>query len=188
MRTTKLDKQRRQWQPWTEEPGRLQFTGLLESDTTEWLHFHFSLSCTGEGNGNPLQYSCLENPRDGGAWWAAGYGVAQSRTQLKQHSSSSSKLDKASLVAHLVKNLPDMQETQSQSLGQEDLLEKGMATHSRILGQRSLVGYSPWVKENLLTPHHNDVAWLWQIQFLQLLPLNTEILSGEKISVMFHLP
>ena len=56
---------------------------------TEWLHFHFSLSCIGEGNGNPLQCSCLENPRDGGAWWAAIYGVAQSRTQLKQLSSSS---------------------------------------------------------------------------------------------------
>ena len=54
---------------------------------TEWLHFHFSLSCIGEGNGNPLQYSCLENPRDGGAWWAAVYGVAQNRTRLKQLSS-----------------------------------------------------------------------------------------------------
>ena len=53
------------------------------SDTTERFHFHFSLSCIGEGNGNPLQCSCLENPRDGGAWWAAGYGVAQSWTQLK---------------------------------------------------------------------------------------------------------
>ena len=53
--------------------------GRKESDTTEWLHFHFSLSCTGEGNGNPLQCSCLENPRDGGAWWAAIYGVKQSR-------------------------------------------------------------------------------------------------------------
>ena len=49
-----------------------------ESDTTERLHFHFSLSCIGEGNGNPLQCSCLENPRDRGAWWAAVYGVAQS--------------------------------------------------------------------------------------------------------------
>ena len=54
--------------------------GHKESDTTERLHFPFSLSCIGEGNGNPLQYSCLENPRDGGAWWAAVYGVAQSRT------------------------------------------------------------------------------------------------------------
>ena len=51
---------------------------------TERLHFHFSLSCIEEGNGNPLQCSCLENPRDGGAWWAAVYGVAQSRTRLKQ--------------------------------------------------------------------------------------------------------
>ena len=50
--------------------------GCEESDTTERLHFHFSLSCIGEGNGNPLQCSCLENPRDGGAWWAAIYGVA----------------------------------------------------------------------------------------------------------------
>ena len=73
--------------PWTEEPGRLQSTGSLESDTTEQLPFHFSLSCIGEGNGNPLQCSCLENPRDGEAWWAAVYGVAQSRTRLKRLSS-----------------------------------------------------------------------------------------------------
>ena len=57
---------------------------------TERLHFHFSLSCIGEGNGNPLQCSCLETPRDGGAWWAAVYGVPQSRTRLKRLSSSSS--------------------------------------------------------------------------------------------------
>ena len=63
--------------------------GCQESDTTEWLHFHFSLSRTGEGNGNPLQCSCLENPRDGGAWWATIYGVAQSWTRLKRLSSSS---------------------------------------------------------------------------------------------------
>ena len=55
---------------------------------TEQLHFHFSLSCIGEGNGNPLQSSCLENPRDGEAWWAAVNGVAQSRTRLKRLSSS----------------------------------------------------------------------------------------------------
>ena len=64
--------------------------GVAESDTTERLHFHFSLSCFGEGNGNPLQCSCLENPRDRGACWAAVYGVTQSRTQLTQLSSSSS--------------------------------------------------------------------------------------------------
>ena len=63
---------------------------LEESDTIEQLHFHFSLSCIREGNGNPLQCSCLENPRDGRAWWAAIYGVAQSWTRLKPLSSSSS--------------------------------------------------------------------------------------------------
>ena len=62
--------------------------GLKELDMTERLHFHFSLSCVGEGNGNPLQCSCLENPRHGEAWWAAVYGVAQSRTPLKRLSSS----------------------------------------------------------------------------------------------------
>ena len=61
--------------------------GRTESDMTERLRFHFSLSCTGEGNGNPLQCSCLENPRDGGAWWAAVYGVAQGWTRLKRLSS-----------------------------------------------------------------------------------------------------
>ena len=76
--------------PWMEEPGGLQSMGSLELDTTEWLHFHFSLSCTGGGNGNPLQCSCLENPRDRGAWWATVYGVTQSRTWLKWLSSSSS--------------------------------------------------------------------------------------------------
>ena len=64
--------------------------GFAESDMTEQLHFHFSLSCIGEGNGNPLQGSCLENPRDGGAWWAAIYGVAQGRRRLTRLSSSSS--------------------------------------------------------------------------------------------------
>ena len=64
--------------------------GCYESDTTEWLHFHFSPSCIGEGNGNPLLCSCLENPRDRGAWWSAVYGIAHSRTRLKRLSSSSS--------------------------------------------------------------------------------------------------
>ena len=64
--------------------------GCWELDMTERLHFHSSLSCIGEGNGNPLQCSCLEHPRDGEAWWAAVYGVTQSRTRLKRLSSSSS--------------------------------------------------------------------------------------------------
>ena len=91
---------RRQWQPTPvllpgKSHGRRTLVGChlwgrKESDMTERLPFHFSLSCIGEGRGNPLQCSCLENPRDGGAWWAAVYGVAQSRTRLKRLSSSSS--------------------------------------------------------------------------------------------------
>ena len=78
--------------PWTEEPGRLQSMGSLRvgHDSVTSLYFHFSLSHIGEGNGKPLQCSCLENPRDGGAWWAAVSGVTQSRTRLKRLSSSSS--------------------------------------------------------------------------------------------------
>ena len=91
--------QRRQWHPtpvllpgkshgWRSLVGCSPW-GREESDTTEQLHFHCSLSFTGEENGNPLQCSCLENPRDGGAWWAAVCGVAQSQTRLKRLSSSS---------------------------------------------------------------------------------------------------
>ena len=97
---TQLLSRRRQWQPtpvlllgkshgWRSLVGCSPW-GCWELDMTERLHFHFSLSCTGEGNGKLLQCSCLENPRDGGAWWAAVYGVAQSRTRLKRLSSSSS--------------------------------------------------------------------------------------------------
>ena len=74
--------------PGTEEPVGCSPWAREESDTTEQLHFHFSLSHIGEGNGNPPQCSCLENPREGGAWWAAVYGVPQSRTGLKRLSSS----------------------------------------------------------------------------------------------------
>ena len=91
---------RRQWQPtpvllpgkshgWRSLVGCSPW-GREESDMTERLHFYFSLSCIEEGNGNPLQYSCLKNPRDGRALWAAVYGVSQSQTRLKQLSSSSS--------------------------------------------------------------------------------------------------
>ena len=89
---------RRQWHPtavflpgkshgWRSLVGYSPW-GCEESDTTEQLHFHFSVSCIGEGNGNPLQCSCLENPRDRGAWWAAVSGVTQSWTRLKRLSSS----------------------------------------------------------------------------------------------------
>ena len=73
--------------------------GPEESDTTERLHFDFSLSYIGGGNGNPLQCSCLENPRDGGAWWAAIYGVTQSQTWLKQLSSSKSMVLRSVLIS-----------------------------------------------------------------------------------------
>ena len=82
--------------------------GCKESDTTERLHFHFSLSCIGEGNGTPLQYSCLENPRDGGAWWAAVRGIAKSQTRLSDFT----------FTFHF------------------HALEKEMATHSSVLAWR----------------------------------------------------
>src|SRR5574340_585566 len=109
---------RRKWQPtpvflpresqgWGSLVG-CRLWGRTELDTTERLHFHFSLSCIGEGNGNPLQCSCLENPRDGGAWWAAVYGVARSRTQLSDFT----------FTFHF------------------HALEKEMATHSSVLAWR----------------------------------------------------
>ena len=82
--------------------------GREESDTTERLHFHFSLSCIGEGDGNPLQCSCLENPRDGGAWWAAVYGVSQSRTRLNRLSSSSNSIKTSSDGKASVYNVGDL--------------------------------------------------------------------------------
>ena len=100
MTISNMFRRRRQWHPTTVLlPGKsygwrslvgCSSWGRKESDTTKGLHFDFSLSCTGEENGNPLQCSCLENPRDGGAWWAAVYGVTQSQTRLKRFSSSSS--------------------------------------------------------------------------------------------------
>ena len=87
--------------PWTKEPGRLQSMGSLRVGH-DWAT---SLSCTGEGNGNPLQCSCLENPRDGGTWWTAVCGVAQSRTRLKRLSSSSSSLPTVILEPKKIKSV-----------------------------------------------------------------------------------
>ena len=99
---TRTSFQRRQWHPTLvllpgKSHGQRSLVGCSpwgrkESDTTEWLHFQFSLSCIGEGNGNPFQCSCLENPRDGEPGWAAVYGVAQSRTRLKWLSTYLNKL------------------------------------------------------------------------------------------------
>ena len=113
--------------------------GRYESVTTERLHFHFSFSRNGEGNGNPLQCSCLENPRDGKAWWAAVYGVAQSRTRLKRLSSSSSSSSRALYVL--------VQYTWSLSFKQKE----------RIPGNQSnkelLLLFSPLSCPTLLQPH-----------------------------------
>ena len=115
---------------------------------TEQLYFHFSLSCIGEGNGTPLQCSCLENPRDRGAWWAAVYGVAQSRTRLTRLSSSSSSSRAfmwGSPSGSVGKNPPVIQEAQKmwvRSLGQDDPLEKETAIHSSILARKI-----PWIEE-----------------------------------------
>ena len=96
---------------------------------TEWLHFHFSLWCIGEGNGNPLQCSCLKNPRDGRAWQVAVYGVAQSRTRLKWLSSSSS----SSNMLSARKKINTRYYSNS---------EKAMATHSSFLAWKI-----PWTEE-----------------------------------------
>ena len=122
----------------------------------------FSLSCIGEGNGNPLQCSCLENPMDGVAWWAAVSGVSQSRTQLKQLSSSSYIHAYGAFPSgSVVKILPAMQEpqeTQVWSLSQEDSLEKEMATCSNILAWRI-----PWTEEpdGLYSPWGHRVRHDW---------------------------
>ena len=90
---------------------------------TEGLHFHFSLSCIGEGNGNPLQCSCLENPRDGGAWGAAIYGVPQSQTRLKRLSSKSSSRINSLIVLALVVSAPNPK-AQGLISGQEQRFHK----------------------------------------------------------------
>ena len=102
--------------------------GHQELDTTEQLPFHFSLSCIGEGNGNPLQCSCLENPRDRGAWWASVYRVAQSLkspTRLKRLSSSSS------IIIYMIIRRRQWHPTSIHLPGKSH-------------GWRSLVGCSPW--------------------------------------------
>ena len=136
-----MQERRRQWRPTPvllpgKSHGQRNLVGCCLWGRMEWTQlsgftFTFHFSCIGEGNGNPFQCSCLENPREDGAWWAATYGVAQSRTRLKRLSSSI------------------MRETQMWSLGLEDPLEKEWQPTPVFLsgkshGWRSLVGYSPW--------------------------------------------
>ena len=90
--------------------------GRKEPGTTERLHFYFSLSCIGERNGNPLQCSCLENPRDRGAWWAAIYGVAQSRTRLKWRSSSSSSIYGSVQFSSVAQSCPTLCDPMNRSM------------------------------------------------------------------------
>ena len=113
--------------------------GYKELDTTERLHFHFSFSCIGEGNGNPLQCSCLENPRDGRAWWAAIYGVTQSQTRLKRLSSSSSRSSSEPLP-HLC--FCELMAAVEKAVAPTPVLSPGKSH-----GRRSLVGCSPWGRE-----------------------------------------
>ena len=106
--------------PWMEKPSRLQSMGLRRVGRN-WAT-SLSLSCIGEGNGNPLQYSCLENPRDGGAWWAAVYGIAQSQTRLKRLSSSSSILGRRnSLCKGWGRSMPGKI---NQEVGREDVIRE----------------------------------------------------------------
>ena len=130
--------------------------GCEESDTTERLHFHFSLSCIGEGNGNPLQCSCLENPRESRAWWAAVSGVTQSWTWLKWLSSSSG----LKYFSHLMRRADSLEKTLM--LGNIEVSRKRRwqrmrwldgitdswtwvwASSGRSEGQGSLVCCSPW--------------------------------------------
>ena len=114
--------------------------GREESDTTEQLHFHFSLSCIGEVNGNALQCSCLENPRDGGAWWAAIYGVTQSWTRLKRLSSSSSGKESTCQCRRMKRGFyPWVGKIPWRRACQPTLVFFRGEFH----GERSLVGYSP---------------------------------------------
>ena len=111
--------------------------GLEESDTIERLYFHFSLSCIGDGNGNPFQRSCLENPRDEGAWWAAGYGVAQTHTQLKRLSSSSN--------AGYLGSIPGLERSPEEG----NWLPTPVFLPGELHEQRNPVGYSPRGRKEL---------------------------------------
>ena len=133
--------------PWMEEPGRLQSMGPLKSDTTERLHFQWSLSCIGEGNGNPLQCSCLENPRDRAAWWAAVYGVAQSRTRLKRLSSSSS-IQVPILSTCIYSTLTSSRRKKTQK---SQMILSPVFLPGESQGQQSLVGFHLWGRTELDT-------------------------------------
>ena len=146
--------------------------GRKESDMTERLPFHFSLSCTGEGNGNPFQCSCLENPRDGGAWWAAVSGVAQSRTRLTRLSSSSS-----SNASHIVGG---------EIVGESGDVREGMCQKSccSVASRERLEPFSllrEGLRLSMLTPPHwhksqREGSFLWLILYHVGAPLSSPVL------------
>ena len=142
-----------------------------ESDMTEWLHFHFSLSCIGEGNGNLLQCSCLENPRDGGSWWAAVYVVAQSQTRLKWLSSSSSRWlgDKESTC-----QCRRHRKTWVWLLSQKDTPRGDMAIHSIIFAWEI-----PWTEEpgGPRSMGLHKVGWDWETEYKHTLVHYTVVIS-----------
>ena len=175
------------WQiSWTEEPGGLPSMESLQSDTTERLHFHFSLSWIGEGNCNPLQCFCLKNPKDWGAWWAVVPGVTQSRTWLKQLSSSSSSitLTKGFPDGSVVNNppanaghassTPELGRSSGEGNGkslQYSCLENPMvrgalqATIHRVAKRRTWLSHRAWERLYSLVPgegyraHHARTTW-----------------------------
>ena len=145
---------------------------------TEWLHFHFSLSCVGAENGNPLQCSCLENPRDGGAWWASVYGVAQSRTWLKWLRSSSSSRTIIGFPWWLSGKESTCQCRRcgfNPGLGRSPWRRKWQPTlvflYRRCLGQRSLAGYSPWSRKRVRLDWVNNSNRITKRRLLLLLLL-----------------
>ena len=137
---------------------------------TERLHFHFSLSCIGEGNGNPLQCSCLENPRDGGAWWAAIYGVAQSWTRLKRLSSSKSIQSGFSVVSEAEVDVV----LEFSSISRSEILPMHKATTSSclpIMMQRTDNSYSwkwsySFIKRNHCQSEWTQTKFPWLVPFL----------------------
>ena len=154
--------------------------GSRRSDTTEGLHFHFSLSCIGEGNGNPLQCSCLENPRDGGAWWAAIYGVAQSRTRLKWLSSSSSSHQVAKVLEF------QLQHQSFQRIVRTDFLEDRLEVQGTL--------------KSLLQHHSSKASILWNSAFFidqfshpsmttgKTIALSRQTFAGQVMSLLFNIP
>ena len=139
--------------PWTKEPGRLQSMGSRRVGH-DWAT-SLSLSCIGEGNGNPLPCSCLENPRDGEAWWAAVYGVAQSRTRLKRLSSSSSSI-------HTLRGLPGGTSGKESACQCKEISDVGLIPGSgQFPGEESCLENPMDKGAGLPTVHGVTQSWTW---------------------------